>query len=183
MAKAKRGRPAKKAPRKAVAALKAAPDLPRMGTASIRAWAEAFGIDRDTLGRRLTENGAKPAGVGERGHPEYSWPDLHVAAFGTNQDPDKLDPFRRKAHYQCEIDKTKLAELRGELIPREEVEQGYARIMKAVARSMDTLPDFLERDCGASGAILARVERAVDSLRVELHRALVAEDANEAPNA
>ncbi len=148
--------------------------LPRGLTASIRAFAEEFNRDRDTISRRITESNVKPAALGERGHPVYRWSDLHAVAFGTEEDPDKLDPFRRKAHYQCELDKLKLQTERGELIPRIEAEQEQARAMKLVAQVFDTLPDVVERDCGASPAVLARLERALDNARNELHRMLVA---------
>jgi hypothetical protein len=142
-------------------------------TASIRAYAEECGLDRDTLSRRLTESGAKPACKGPRGHPEYRIRDLIAAQFGTVEDPDQLDPFRRQAHYRCELDKLKLQTERGELVPRIECEQEQARGMKLVARVFDTLPDVIERDCGAPPAILARIEKALDAARVELHGMLV----------
>jgi hypothetical protein len=148
--------------------------LPRGLTASIRAFAEEFGVDRDTLSRRITEGGVAAAGS-ERGHPVYRLRDLHRVAFGTETDPDKLDPFRRKAHYQCELEKLRLAQERRELIPRIEAEQEQARNMKIIARTFDTLPDVLERDVGLSGVALSRVERALDVARIELHRQLVGE--------
>lgn len=87
-------------------------------------------------------------------------------------DPEKLDPYKRKAFYASELDKLALEQKAGELIPRIEVEQELARVAKMVTRFCDTLPDVLERDCGLSGAALVKVEESLDGMRTELCDAL-----------
>lgn len=87
-------------------------------------------------------------------------------------DPEKLSPFQKRAHYQAELDKLKLEQERGELIPRIEVEQEFAAVLKMVAECFDTLPDLLERDCGLPAKVLVRVEEALDRTRGDLHAKL-----------
>jgi phage terminase Nu1 subunit (DNA packaging protein) len=91
-------------------------------------------------------------------------------------DPDKLDPFQRKAHYQAEHEALKLQTERAELVPRIEVEQEMARIAKIIAQCFDTLPDRLERDCGMQPVAVAKVERCLDEVREELHRAVIEDE-------
>jgi hypothetical protein len=158
-------------------------ELPRGVHLSIRAFCEEAGTDRDTTSRRVTEARCRPTGQ-RGGHPVYRLQDLLRASFFTgadgDADPDKLDPFKRRAFYQGELDKLKLGVERGELVPRIEVEQEQARTMKIVARFFDTLPDVLERDCGASPILLAKVEQRLDEVREEIYRELVAEDVDSA---
>jgi hypothetical protein len=94
-------------------------------------------------------------------------------------DPDKLEPFKRQAHYKAELQKLQLETETREVIPRIEVEQEQARILRIVALMLDTLPDVLERDCGLAATMVARVEKALDQVRESLHKALT-DDEDEA---
>jgi len=91
-------------------------------------------------------------------------------------DPDKLEPFRRKAHYESEMSKLHLQRLRGELVPRIEVEQEQGRIAKIVAEGLETLPDIMERDTGATPKQLAKVQDVIDRIRTQMHEQMVGED-------
>jgi phage terminase Nu1 subunit (DNA packaging protein) len=93
-----------------------------------------------------------------------------------SSNPDRLSPFQKRAHYQAELDKLKLESERGELIPRIEVEQEMAGLLKVVAETFDTLPDLLERDCGLAPKHLARVETALDRARETLYERLGQDD-------
>jgi hypothetical protein len=86
--------------------------------------------------------------------------------------PENLSPFLKRAHYQAELDKLKLEHERGELIPRIEVEQEMAALMKIVAECFDTLPDLLERDCGLPTKALTRIEAALDKARESFYSRL-----------
>lgn len=90
-----------------------------------------------------------------------------------NLDPEKLDPFKRRAFYQGELDKLKVAVERSELVPSFEVEQMFATVFKQVAEFFDTLPDILERDCGATSQMVLKVEALLDRLREELHKQIL----------
>lgn len=91
-------------------------------------------------------------------------------------DPDKLEPFKRRAFYQGELEKLKLETERRELIPRIEVEQEMAAQLKVTAECFDTLPDILERDCGLTPAVLSKVEACLDRAREELYRRMTEEE-------
>lgn len=86
-----------------------------------------------------------------------------------NIDPEKLDPFKRRAWYQGEHEKNKLAIERGELLTSIDVEQTFGSTFKLIADFLDTLPDILERDCGASAQMVLKIERRIDALREDLH--------------
>ena len=88
---------------------------------------------------------------------------------GNSNDPDNMNPFNRRAFYQSELDKIKLQSERRELIPRLEVEQEMAALLKMVAEYFDTLSDVLERDCGLDPSVLSKVEERLDRTRNELH--------------
>lgn len=152
---------------------------------SITGFASEFGSTRETIAKRIAAAGLKPADR-RAGHPVYRLRDLHKAVYQSaaegGVDPDRLDPFQRKAHYQAEHEKLALETERGELIPRIECEADQARMTKIVAQFFDTLPDRIERDCGVSPLVLAKVEQSLDAVREELYRA-VAEPEEDADRA
>jgi hypothetical protein len=147
--------------------------------ASIRQLAEETGFDRETVKKRIAARSIVPSGQ-RGGHPVYRLrevlPALYIAGADGKADPDRLDPYARKAHWQAEHEQLAYAERTRELIPRIEVEQEQARIFKIVGQAFDTLPDILERDCGASGVLLSRVEQALDKTREALYEELVSQD-------
>lgn len=153
--------------------------LPAGIHASIRQLAEETGFDRDTVQKKISENNVVPSGK-RGGHAVYRIRDVLPALYTNGpdgrEDPEKLDPFRRKAHYQAELDKLKLQLETREVIPRIEVEQEQARNFRIVALLLDTLPDVVERDCGASAELIARIEQAIDKCRESLYAELVGDD-------
>jgi hypothetical protein len=146
---------------------------------SVSRIAHVLSCSRDTVSRRIAEGHVPPAGR-QGGHDVY---DLRAVihamgapAGGGVLDPDTLDPFKRRAFYQGEHDKLRLQVARGELVPRDEVEQDQARVAKIVAHFFDTLPDVIERDCGASPLILAKLEQCLDRVREYLHDEVIGDD-------
>lgn len=150
---------------------------------SIRAFSEETGVHRDTIGKRIDDAGLKPSGD-RGGHPVYRLKDLLTAVNGGvdgHQDPDELEPFKRKAYYQAEREKLQLQTERGELIPRIETEREQARIITVLVQAMDTLPDILERDCGATPSQLEKIEKICDHVREQIYGDLTQnEDADSA---
>jgi hypothetical protein len=145
---------------------------------SIRELAEETELDRDTVQKRITAANATPSG--KRGRfPIWRLRDVLKAVMLSNDDgemdPDKLEPYKRQAHYKAELDRLKLEQETRELIPRIEVEQEQARILRIVAQTLDTLPDIVERDCGATAAQVQRLERALDECREALFQDLTEE--------
>jgi len=142
--------------------------------ASISAWAREFGVHYETVRRGLMERDAKPVGK-HRGHDQYLCRDVIAALSGSAEpvDPEKLSPFNRRAWYQGELDKLKLQEGRRELIPRIEVEQEMAALVKILIEGLEGLPDIVERDCGGTPTQLMRIEQSVDKIREAMHKRLV----------
>ena len=101
--------------------------------------------------------------------------DTGSAGDDAQTNPDKLEPFKRRAHYQAEMDKIRLQRDRGELVPAVEVEQAYAEVFTILAQALDTLPDVLERDAAATPAQLVVIEATIDKAREQLYQRLIAE--------
>lgn len=130
------------------------------------------GRTRETVSRRLDEAGLQPAAK-RGGWPVYKLRDVwHVmvrgGTAGGGDDPDKLDPHSRRAHYQAEQAKRNLDIEARRLLRAEDVEEEVARRDKLVATTLDTIPDVLERDCGLTAAQIDVVEKHLDKLRTAL---------------
>jgi hypothetical protein len=158
-------------------------ELPAGIHCSLRQIAEETGLDRDTVQKRISAANVVPSGK-RGGHPVYRLREvLKPLMMGTDDgrmDPDKLEPYQRQAHYKAELDRLKLEQETRELIPRIEAEQEQARNFRITALMLDTLPDIVERDCGVTPEVLARIERTVDECRETLYKQLAAEDEDEA---
>lgn len=180
----KKRKPAKKKPRiKPRAKPKATPapvDVDRRGRplSSIRAYCEEHGHDRDTVSRKLTESGISPAGT-DRGNAVYRESDLHLVAC-SGHDGAPRDPHRRKSYFAAELDRIKLEKTCGELVPRVEVEEEYARLVKIMVQFLESLPDKMERDCGLGAAVVSKLEVWLDEARQDLYRAALNEDGGNA---
>lgn len=147
---------------------------------SVSTLAAEFGVTRETAARRIADAGVKASGK-RGGYPVYRLKDVYSVVLGQAGedgavDPDKLDPFKRQAHYKAEHLKLQLETEQRELIPQIEVEQEQARILRVVAMFLDTLPDVLERDCGLAASMIIAVEKRIDQVREEMHKALVEEE-------
>jgi hypothetical protein len=143
---------------------------------SKRQFALIFGVDRDTVTRRLSDANLKPTGK-RGGHPVYDlkagWKIILEGGDGKQKDPDALEPFKRKAYYQAEHEKLKLQTERGELLSRIEVERETARLFEIMGRFLDTLPDALEREGGMDPRQVQKVEDLIDHMREELYAEIV----------
>jgi len=151
---------------------------------SISTLASEFGQTRETVRKRLIDCDVQPSAK-RSGYPVFRLKDVLPALLGggNGQDPDTMDPYKRKAHYQGEHEKLKLQVERRELIPRIETEQEMAAMLKITAECFDTLPDVMERDCGLTADTLARMEAHLDKARESLYLRLVAEDDEDAGSA
>jgi len=137
-------------------------------------------MDRRTAKSRLES--APADGQLPTGHPGYfastAAPYLlgRPIAEGDEFDPDQLLPQDRLAYWRSEHEKLKVAQERGDLLSRLEVEREMARLVEIVGRGYDVLPDVLEREGVMDAHALARVEKILDGYREDLYKALVAED-------
>ncbi len=85
-------------------------------------------------------------------------------------DPDQASPKDRKDWFDSEFRRRQLQERDRELIPAGEVEAGLAALIQQTVRTLDTLGDVLERDCGISGQVVERIHKATDAAREELYQ-------------
>lgn len=135
---------------------------------SINQAAEEFGRDRATITRGVNKLGLVPAG--ERGgFRVYRLRDLmqieRKDADGAI-DPDKLTAFERQAHFRAESERMRLDVERQRLVRAEDVETEWARVLKVIALELDVLVDEIERDVGASPAILQKIEAKIDVIQI-----------------
>lgn len=142
--------------------------------------ADAFGLHRDTVRKRLIAAGVVPAAV-RNGANLYALKDAGPAIFGelyagASNNPDELPPQDRKAWYQSENERVKLeVELR-QLVRAEEAHREMSRLAKAVASGLDSLADMLERDAGLPPESIELVEKVTDALREQMYQAIIADD-------
>ncbi len=142
--------------------------------------ADAFGMDRGTARRRIKEAGVVPSGL-KNGVSVYALKDVGPALFGdvlssAGVDPDDMLPTDRKAYYQSENERIKFEEKVRNLIPIDEVHREMSQLAKAIASSLDSLPDMLERDAGLSPEAIDRVEELTDRLREQMFQAIVIDE-------
>jgi uncharacterized protein DUF1441 len=149
---------------------------------SMRELQDELGLDRDTVKRRILACRIEPAGE-RQGWPVYRLRDVVQAVMlrdeHGNLDPEKLEPYQRQAYYKAQLDKLKLDTEMRQVVPLIEVEQEQARIFRIVQLFLDTLPDICERDCGIGPGVVSRIERAVNEVRDQLHRAIVEDKPND----
>jgi len=142
--------------------------------------ADAFGLHRDTIRKRLNAAGVVPSGTRNNANV-YRLKDVGPALFadsfaGSDGDPDDLTPQDRKAWYQSENERIKLeVELR-QLLKADEVHLEMSRLAKAVTTTLDSLPDILERDCSLTPEAIERVQETMDALREQMYLRIIQED-------
>lgn len=142
-------------------------------TLSISEIAAEFQQTRETVRKRLADAKVKAAGK-RKNYPVFRLRDaIEALLTGANGDPARLDPFRRKAHWQAEQAELALALEKEDVIKRGDVEETYAAAFKPIRLMLETLPDVLERDAGLSPLQVARVERSLDELREQMHARVV----------
>jgi phage terminase Nu1 subunit (DNA packaging protein) len=86
-----------------------------------------------------------------------------------------LDPAQEKARLdklRADEVETRLAAARRELIPAADFERHMAAAFKAVAQTLESLPDVLERDAGLDGAAVERCQSVIDRVRDDLYQRL-----------
>src|SRR5688500_9016240 len=101
---------------------------------SISQIAAGWGITRETAAKRIDSAVTQPSGK-RSGYPVYLLQDVvRAMGFGEGGDePERMEPYKRQAHYKAELDRLKLEQETRELIPRIEVEQESARSMRMMA--------------------------------------------------
>lgn len=148
-------------------------------TWSVSRIAEAFGMDRRTVAKRLQEGGVAPAGT-KRGNPVYALEDVGPALFAEakqiagGMDLDKF-PDARKSWYQSENERLKFEKEIRQLIPADEFARELSILAKTAAAALDSLPDILERDAGLSPEAIERAQITIDAAREQMYQAAIAD--------
>lgn len=142
--------------------------------------ADAFGLHRDTVRKRLKEAGVVPAGA-RNGANVYALKDAGPALFsesrpGTAADPNDYHPTERKDWFQSEVLRVKLEKEMRLLVPVEEAHREMSRLAKAVASGLDSLADLLERDAGLTPETIELVEKSTDALREMMYQSIIDDD-------
>ncbi|HCG9453615.1 TPA: DUF1441 family protein [Vibrio parahaemolyticus] len=149
--------------------------------------AEAFGLHRDTVRKRLKEARVKPAGK-KSGVDIYALADVGPALFAVevgnktedDYDPNKMIPKDRKDFFQSERERLKFQTEIGELIPDSDYRLDLAATLKFLVSAFESLPDNLERRNKVPPEVLEYVEGWADENRTYLYHKLleVEPDAN-----
>lgn len=145
--------------------------------------AEAFGLHRETVRKRLNAANVAPSGI-RNGINVYAIKDAAPAIFadvvlGGDGDPDTLPPTERRAWYQSENERVKLEQELRQLVRVEDAHREMSSIAKAVTTTLESLPDILERDCGIDAESVARVQDVIDGIRAQLYERIIEDDASE----
>lgn len=145
---------------------------------NISRMADAFGLHRDTIRKRLNDAGVKPCGK-KANAPIYHLKDAAEAIFAGStvttdaQNPAKLDPKSRKEWYQSENERLKFQTTVKELIPEGEHRDNIATTIKAAVSFFDSLPDKMERERIFTPEQLEALEGVSDRMRNQLYDVLV----------
>ncbi|MBP1015906.1 DUF1441 family protein [Serratia fonticola] len=150
---------------------------------SVAKIAEAFGLNRGTVKKRLMEANV-PIASTVRGNPVYALRDIGPALYGAAEekdpdfihDPSKMDPKDRKDWFQSENERVKLETSLGQLMPAPDAHREMSLIVKAVSQVLDTWPDVLERDRGWRPEQINEAQAVVDEIRELLAAAVVGID-------
>lgn len=139
---------------------------------SVARIAEAFGLNRATVKKRLMDARIPVAGT-VKNNPVYALRDVGPALFSNADEPDSdsihdpsvMDPKSRKDWFQSENERVKLESTLRQLVPADEVHREMAMMAKSVLQVLDTWPDRLERDRGWSPDQLAEAQSMIDEMR------------------
>jgi hypothetical protein len=142
-------------------------------------FSSAFPVAALAVAKALRASKIEPARA--NGTVRYHIRDLVDAVFlrdaGGNVDPERMDPYRRKAYLDGELNRLTLEQKAGRLLPVEELQAEEARAFKILARFAETAPDRLERDGVLSGPALLRFEEVLAAAMSELADELSRRDA------
>jgi hypothetical protein len=134
--------------------------------ATVNALSKLLGSTRRTIAARIRSAGLKSTGK-RRGFALYQVAAVR-ALLEVPTDPDKMTGFQRRAHFQAEILKRQLIDMRKQLVPREEAEQELQRAARILDAAMDYLSRRLARGLGAH--VELKIRGHLSEVRRELRR-------------
>ena len=94
---------------------------------------------------------------------------LQLKDESAKKNPNDMEPKDALDYYRAQRERIKLAEDIRKMIPAADIERVIGEAFKALAQSLDALPDALERDCGLPALAVTAAQRAVDTMRETLY--------------
>lgn len=131
-----------------------------------------YGFSRDTIQKRIEEQGINPAGI-KRTHKVYHGGEVARAVFQPfgkyhgSKNPDDMEPKDRKDWYQGESERLKIAQQLEQLVDVNDVRTTMADIVRPALQLLQILPDILERDFNVPIDAIMAIEKRIDALRNE----------------
>ncbi len=119
--------------------------------------------DRDHVRSAIGRSGIKPIGS-RAGHPVFDFVEAVKALFSRRGDvsPELLSPTDRKNLATAHLQELELAKRRGDVLPREEVQQACATAFNLVAQALRAIPDNLERRLGIAPELADEIGKMID---------------------
>ena len=142
-------------------------------------FSDVFKVDRRVCQQALETAPYRLIGKRQVWHLRDGAPAIFRRAWGMDSaadqvNPAKLPPKDRLDHYKAERERIKLAQEVRVLIPASEMEAVIGEAFKALAQTLDTLPDHLERDAALPPESVMQVQRSLDAARERLYESVVA---------
>lgn len=142
-------------------------------------FSDVLKVDRRVCQQALETAPYKMIGKRQVWHVREGAPAIFRRAWGMDStadvvNPAKLPPKDRLDHFRAERERIKLAQEVRVLLPANEVESTWGEACKAIAQTLDTLPDHLERDAALPPESVILVQRMIDDLRERLYESVVA---------
>ncbi|MDK1289791.1 DUF1441 family protein [Pseudoalteromonas umbrosa] len=142
--------------------------------------AEAFGLHRETVRKRLRSSKVKPSGK-RAGVDVYALADVGPALFSGERNvgdddflnPSKMLPKDRKDYFQSERERLKFEEEIGELIPDSDYRKDLYFSLSIVVNYFENLPDKMERTGLFTPEQLELLEKEGDKCRHEMYNKLI----------
>jgi len=141
-------------------------------TFSLSSLAREFGIARETVTKRLAAASVQPVGK-DKGHPVYKIKPAAMAILQFDEqevvsDPALMSPKERLDWFKSEESRLKFERETGVSVSTEQARLEMANIIQTVTKTLDTIPDILERDCRLPPDSVLQVEKAIDALRIQM---------------
>lgn len=141
--------------------------------------AELLDLHRGTIRSKVKEAGITPVRT-ERGTPLYLLSELARACFHDSNpiafDPENASPKDLKDWYQAQRERLKYEIECRQVIPAQEVLLEKSKLAKAVANTLDVLPDILEREHSIPADVIKRIQEIADEIRQSMYEAILSAD-------
>lgn len=130
---------------------------------SVRALARLLEIDRETIAAAIRRSELAPYDR-TGGHPRYLIELVCRALLKRTGDidPALLPPGDRRHHYDAALKQLEFDRRRGSLVERAEVRQASSTAFAAIAQTLRSIPDNLERRLGIAPEVAEEVGLLID---------------------